>query len=121
MLNTYLLVFLGGGMGSMLRLAIAKWCAPLGWVFPLATFSSNFLSCLILGLFLGLRGRGGLTTDFHFLLASGFCGGFSTFSTFSMENLALAQEGHWVHAALNILLSISGGCSAVFIGFRLVA
>lgn len=121
MINAYLLVFLGGGLGSMLRFAVVQWCAPLGWIFPLATFLSNFISCLLLGIILGLRSRGTLSTDFNYLLAAGFCGGFSTFSTFSMENLALAQQGQWGYAALNVLLSISGGCTAVFIGLRLVA
>lgn len=121
MINAYLLVFVGGGLGSMLRLAIVRCCAPLGWIFPLATFSSNFLSCLLLGVILGLRGRGALNTDFQYLLAVGFCGGFSTFSTFSMENLALAQQGQWAQAALNVLLSVAGGFIAVFVGLRLVA
>ena len=70
---------------------------------------------------LGLRGRGALNTDFQYLLAVGFCGGFSTFSTFSMENLALAQQGQWAQAALNVLLSVAGGFIAVFVGLRLVA
>jgi len=121
MINTSLLVFLGGGLGSLLRFALVRWCAPLGWIFPLATFLSNILSCFILGLILGLRSRGSLTTDFQYLLATGFCGGFSTFSTFSLENLALVQEGQWAHAVLNIAVSISGGFAAVFFGFRLVA
>ncbi len=115
------MVFLGGGLGSLLRFSMARWCIPLGWIFPVATFLSNILSCLILGFVLGLRSRGSLSSDLHYLLAAGFCGGFSTFSTFSMENFALMQEGRWGHAALNIIVSVSCGFAAVFFGSRLLA
>lgn len=119
MLYSYLLVFCGGGLGSMLRFTIARWCAPLGWIFPVATLLSNLLSCLALGLILGLRSRSALDSDSHYFLAAGFCGGFSTFSTFSMENLALLQEGRWIHAAANIAGSISLGLAAFYLGLRL--
>ena len=121
MIKTCFLVFLGGGLGSLLRFAIYRWCLPLGWIFPLATFLSNLLSCFVLGLVLGLRGRGNLNVDFQYLLAVGFCGGFSTFSTFSMENLTLIQEGRWLHATCNIMASVFCGFAAIFLGFRLIA
>ncbi len=121
MIKNCILVFLGGGFGSLLRFVIYRWCLPLGWIFPLATFLSNLLSCFVLGLVLALRSRGSLSADFQYLLAVGFCGGFSTFSTFSMENFTLIQEGRWLHAACNIIASVSFGFAAVFLGFRLIA
>ena len=88
------LVFLGGGLGSVVRYGIAR-ALPAASGFPWATFTANSLSGLVLGAVLGVLmaspdqdgGR------WRLLLVTGFCGGFSTFSTFSNEGLTLFQSG----------------------------
>ncbi|TNF30541.1 MAG: CrcB family protein [Bacteroidetes bacterium] len=108
-----LFVFLGGGVGSVMRYIISvvtvKHCASQ---FPLATFVTNVLSCLVLALVVEGMNRSGYSENVTIrnLLLIGFCGGFSTFSTFSYETVQLIKSGNpWV-AAGNIALSV-GVCS----------
>lgn len=105
-----LLVFFGGGLGSVLRylvsLVISKYYQG---VFPLATFLSNVFSCLLLVLVVESIRRTGMVeaSIVRYLLLIGFCGGFSTFSTFSFETVLLIKNGNpWV-AVGNIVISVS--------------
>ena len=105
----YLLVFLGGGIGSMLRFGVGKACVKWTSAFPISTLISNFLACILFTLILyfwtkDLRGDWVLP----FALV-GLCGGFSTFSTFSLENFQLYQQASYGLLLLNILISILPG------------
>lgn len=111
------LVFVGGGLGSMLRYAISKWLNPLGTHFFLGTFASNILGCVIIGLLLGLSLKGNyLSQNQMLLLSTGFCGGFTTFSTFSLEKFSLLQTGAIGYFFLYMTASIVTGLLGVWLG-----
>jgi len=116
----YALVFLGGGLGSICRYGISVLLQRLAPTFPLATFLANALSCFILGVLLSLSIRDAARPAYTLLLVTGFCGGFSTFSTFSNETLRLFQQGHLTTALANISLSLAVGLSAIYFGAKLV-
>lgn len=116
----YFLVFLGGGFGSMCRYGIAHLLARLNWTFPVATLLANAISCVILGALVGLSVRSGLAGNYRLLLMTGFCGGFSTFSTFSAETFHLLQTGHIALGLLNMAASLIVCLIAIYAGIRLV-
>jgi CrcB protein len=122
MLKSVLLVGLGGGTGSILRMLVNVYVNK--WVslkFPLATFLVNIIGSLVIGILFGLFAKGQLAhQDYKMLLATGFCGGFTTFSTFSSEGLLLFQSGNGQTAILYLLLSIFTGLASVWLGMTLV-
>jgi CrcB protein len=109
-----LLVFIGGGIGSLMRYAIGIISAKyLSSGFPIATLISNSLACLILGVIMLLViPKFEESTWIHPLFVIGICGGFSTFSTFSLETLSLFQSGNAFLGILNIFLSL-GTCIGI--------
>ena len=109
MLSNFAAVFIGGGLGSVLRFGVSLLLLQAGkTILPLATLLSNMLSCLVFGLVLVIVGEK-TSTDVavRMLLLTGFCGGFSTFSAFSYETVELIRSGNILYALINILVSMA--------------
>lgn len=116
---SYLYVFLGGGLGSVCRFALAHYLPGIKNGFPYATLLANVLACLILGAGIALVSRELLATHHRLLLLTGFCGGFSTFSTFSAELIDLYSRGDFWQAGLYGVVSLTIGVLAVLVGLRI--
>ena len=116
-----LLVFIGGGFGSVLRYIIGKHLNNPESGIPYGTFAANILGSLLIGIILGLAAKNEtLTSNQTLLLATGFCGGFTTFSTFAYENHVLLKSGDFTNFALYTIASFIIGFLAVFFGMFLV-
>ena len=116
-----LLVFFGGGIGSVLRYLIGKWLNSSSDGVPYGTFMANILGSLLIGVILGLASKNNsLTQNQTLLLATGFCGGFTTFSTFAYENHVFLKSGDFTSFALYTIGSFVIGFLAVFLGIFLV-
>ena len=118
MVKQLVLVALGGGVGSVLRHLTSLWMVRQ---FPhtslLGTFIVNITGCLIVGFLMGLSIRYKiLTNELRFLLIVGFCGGYTTFSTFSAESIKLFETGNYWILTLYITGSILLGLAAVWSG-----
>ena len=119
-MKSFLLVFLGGGLGSCLRYLVTITMNQYSKVLPFGTFTVNMLGCLLIGLILGYAQKENtLTSNQTLLLATGFCGGFTTFSAFANENLELIKNGEIFNFSVYTIGSILVGVLAVFIGFYL--
>ena len=119
-MKSFLLVFLGGGLGSGLRYLVTITMSQYSKVLPFGTFTVNMLGCLLIGLILGYAQKENtLTSNQTLLLATGFCGGFTTFSAFANENLELIKNGEIFNFSIYTISSILVGVLAVFIGFYL--
>ncbi len=115
-----LLVFLGGGFGSTLRFLISKYLNPQIQNFFLGTFLVNIIGCLLIGIILGLSAKENVfSRNTTLLLASGFCGGFTTFSAFAFEKHSLLKGGDFLNFSIYTLSSIIVGIMAVALGLWL--
>lgn len=116
-----ILVFIGGGFGSALRFLIGKWLNSSETGIPYGTFAANILGSLLIGIILGLAAKNdSLTQNQTLLLATGFCGGFTTFSTFAYENHVFLKSGDFMTFAIYTIASFIVGFLAVFLGMYLV-
>ncbi len=116
-----ILVFIGGGFGSALRFLIGKWLNSSETGIPYGTFAANILGSLLIGIILGLAAKNdSLTQNQTLLLATGFCGGFTTFSTFAYENHVFLKSGDFMSFAIYTIASFIVGFLAVFLGMYLV-
>jgi CrcB protein len=115
----FLFVFIGGGCGSMLRYVIAKGLAPYHFQFPWATLLANALACILLGWLTAYSAKIGLPDWVRYTFMTGFCGGFSTFSTFAGETMGLLEQGDFLHAMTNVLGSIILCLCCSVLGMRL--
>ncbi|REH45806.1 camphor resistance protein CrcB [Tenacibaculum gallaicum] len=116
-----LLVFIGGGAGSVLRYIIGKTLNSSQTGIPYGTFAANILGSLLIGIILGLAVKNETLTQNHtLLLATGFCGGFTTFSTFAYENHVFLKSGDFTSFATYTIASFIFGFLAVFAGIYLV-
>jgi CrcB protein len=116
-----ILVFVGGGFGSVLRFAISKWLNNSENGIPYGTFVANILGSLLIGFVLGYAAKSdALNQNQTLLLATGFCGGFTTFSTFAYENHVFLKSGDFTSFAFYTIASFVVGFLAVFAGMYLV-
>ncbi len=119
-MKNFLLVFLGGGLGSVLRYAIGKYLNSSSAIIPYGTFAANVLGSLCIGIILGLATKHNtLSQQQTLLLATGFCGGFTTFSTFAYENVTFLKSGDFTSFAIYTITSFVIGFLAVFLGLYL--
>lgn len=117
----FLAIAAGGGLGAVLRFLVAGFAQRFtDDTFPVGTLAVNVIGCLVIG-FLGtlFSGPAFVRDEWRFFLLVGLLGGFTTFSTFGFETLALMDDGEWTRAALNVVLSNSLGIAAVWCGYRL--
>jgi CrcB protein len=117
-----LLVGLGGSIGSILRYLCQKWInESYEHNFPLATFLVNVSGCLLIGILYALADKGNLLSpQTRLLLVTGFCGGFTTFSTFAFENMNLLRIGDNFYFLLYAIGSVVAGIAAVYVGSLLI-
>ena len=117
-----ILLFVGGGCGSLLRYSMTGWVQRLavGNAFPLGTFSVNVIGCAMIG-FLAplLTGPVLIREEYRLAILVGLLGGFTTFSSYAWETIALSDDGQWWLAAANIVLSNVCGLGAAWLGARL--
>lgn len=116
-----LFVGIGGALGSVLRFLTSRVVARYAqaeWLF-LGTFVSNIIGCFLIGLFVGwMLAQNTENESFRLLFIVGFCGGYTTFSTFAFENLRLLETNQWPLWILYTLASIAIGMSLVWAGMK---
>jgi len=118
MLKTILYIAIGGALGSVLRY-LTSMLVNKYWAnhFPMATFITNVLGCFLIGLIIGILEKNNLaTSNLKWFLVTGFCGGYTTFSAFGMENVTLFQNNNTFLAFTYIGFSIIIGIFAVWLG-----
>jgi CrcB protein len=121
MIKTLLLIGTGGFIGSVSRFLASRFMQNnFPSAFPFGTFFVNITGCFLIGLIYGFSEKSPLfTSGWKMFLAVGFCGGFTTFSTFANENLALLRDGDFLHFFLYSGLSVILGITATFFGVLL--
>jgi CrcB protein len=121
MIKTLLLIGAGGFLGSISRFLTSRYIQDnFPSAFPYGTFLVNISGCLLIGLIYGISEKSSLlTSGWKMFLAVGFCGGYTTFSTFANENLALLRDGAFLYFFLYTGLSVFLGVAATFAGVLL--
>jgi CrcB protein len=121
MIKNILLVGLGGGAGSMLRYCCQKWfSSPGASAFPMGTFLVNSIGCLLIGILYGMAVKNNwLSENLRLLLMTGFCGGFTTFSAFTLEGNQLLKEDKAGLFFLYVAGSVVIGLAATYTGIRI--
>ena len=113
------LAIVAGGLGATLRYASTVAVPAKKEGFPFAIFVVNAVGSLLVGLLTALLANALLAPELGFVLIAGFCGGFTTMSTFAVDSIERLRSGHWVIAGLNIVGSTAVGLLAVGAGYLL--
>ena len=118
-----LYIFVGGGLGSLARWGVSGLVASkMGEAFPWGTIIVNVSGSFVIGLFAALTGPEGrwlAPATLRDFIMIGLCGGYTTFSSFSLQTLSLANDGEWIKAGANALLSLTLCLSGVWLGHTL--
>jgi CrcB protein len=120
-MNVILLVAVGGAVGSVARYLMASSIqTATGWAFPLGTVLVNILGCFLIGiLYVLLVARPDPRHDLRALLMVGVMGGFTTFSSFSLETVTMAMNGNFGGATLNVVISVAACLAGTILGVTL--
>ncbi len=122
MLRAFLLVGIGGFIGSISRYAVNLMVTKyIDKSLPYATFLVNIVGCFIIGMLFGLVQRGQLSNNYWLVFATGFCGAFTTFSTFALENNTLFADKQSTAALVYTLLSLVVGIVLCRLGIQAVS
>jgi len=109
------LIGTGGAVGSILRYLLQK---AFNTQFPVGTLCVNIAGCFLIGFLWALSSKG-LSEQLRYLLMTGFCGGFTTFSAFGLESYQMIANGRWVILFFYILTSVAVGILATFLGYKI--
>lgn len=117
-----LIIGAGGFLGSVARYLSQQGISKiLPVIFPYGTFAVNIVGCFLIGIFYALADRGNaMTPEWRFFLTTGFCGGFTTFSTFTYESYNLIREEQYLYLSLYISMSVIIGILATFLAITLI-
>ena len=117
-MKTVLYIFLGGGLGSVFRFLISRMFPIVKGSFPWPTLYANYMGCVLIGFIVGWALKTNLQrSDLYLFAAVGFCGGLTTFSTFSIEGLEFLKSGNYGTFISYTLFSLVGGLFMVALGF----
>lgn len=118
MIKPFIAIFIGGGLGSVMRyglqLMLHERIVPYN--FPWATFSVNVVGSFLIGLFYAVSAKFNISDEVRLFLTAGLCGGFTTFSTFSNDSVAMMKHGDGTLCIIYILLSVVAGMMACWLG-----
>jgi CrcB protein len=122
MIKNFLLVGLGGGIGSMARYLCQRWFNEnYPHPFPWGTFIVNLIGCFLIGIIYAASEKSSvLSPQTRLLLITGFCGGFTTFSTFAFENMNLLRSGDTIYFLTYTIASVVLGIAGVFGGMAIM-
>ena len=121
--SSWIVVFVGGGIGSVLRFFLQQQLNSTKPAdFPLGTFCVNLVGCLLIGLLWGWSEKSSwLTTDLKFFLFTGPCGGFTTFSAFSQESLQLLKVGAYQPLLIYVMGTLLASFLLTYLGYKLIS
>ena len=122
MLKLIFAIGTGSFIGGVSRFLLSRYVQEHAWTsFPLGTLVVNLTGCFLIGVFYGMSERGALPgAEWRMFLTVGFCGGFTTFSTFSNENISLLRDGNFFYFALYTAVSVFLGLLATYLGNMII-